>query len=133
MFGDTLSIGEALSVVFTGIVVVFLALAILIVFLYAMGAIFESMSKKKTTTPSTPVNDAPAAPAAPSKQITQAAVSSNGLSNEVVAAITAAISCVWSEEGNTVPFVIKSIKKTRGGPSRKAWNMAGVLENTRPF
>ena len=132
MFGDTLSIGEALSVVFTGTVVVFLALAILIVFLYAMGAIFESMSKKKkTTTPSTPVNDAPAA--APSKQITQAAVSSNGLSNEVVAAITAAISCVWSEEGNTVPFVIKSIKKTSGGPSRKAWNMAGVLENTRPF
>ena len=131
MFGDTLSIGEALSVVFTGTVVVFLALAILIVFLYAMGAIFESMSKKKTTTPSTPVNVAPAA--APSKQITQAAVSSNGLSNEVVAAITAAISCVWSEEGNTVPFVIKSIKKTSGGPSRKAWNMAGVLENTRPF
>ena len=54
MFGDTLSIGEALSVVFTGTVVVFLALAILIVFLYAMGAIFESMSKKKNNDPEHP-------------------------------------------------------------------------------
>lgn len=98
MFGEYLSITEALSVVFTGIVVVFLALLILIVFLYLMGGIFSALEKRKPAAP------APAAaPAAPAAQ--------NGLSNDVVAAISTAVAIALEEEGNSAPFEIKSIKK----------------------
>lgn len=106
MFEEYLTIGQAVSVVFTGIVVVFLALLILIGFLYAMGAVFKSINKKNAANGSSGAT-APAKPA-------PAAASQNGVSKDVVAAITAAITCIWAEEGNNSPFVIKSIEKTNG-------------------
>lgn len=121
--------GFILSVMVTGIAVVFLVLVILIVIVSIMGKIFESMdnSKKNKTSKELPVK--PAAPAAPAPVVTE---DSDGLTDDVVAAITAAISVVLSSEGEeNKPFVIKSIKRVR--EARNAWNYAGVVENTRPF
>ena len=118
--------GFILSVMVTGIAVVFLVLVILIVI---MGKIFESIdnSKKNKTSKELPVK--PAAPAAPAPVVTE---DSDGLTDDVVAAITAAISVVLSSEGEgNKPFVIKSIKRVR--EARNAWNYAGLVENTRPF
>lgn len=119
--------GFILSVMVTGIAVVFLVLVILIVIVSIMGKIFESIdnSKKNKTSKELPVK--PAAPAAP--VVTE---DSDGLTDDVVAAITAAISVVLSSEGEeNKPFVIKSIKRVR--EARNAWNYAGLVENTRPF
>ena len=52
---------------------------------------------------------------------------SNGVTDEVVAVISAA---VYSMYGSTDKVKIKSIKKASG---RSAWANAGVLNNTRPF
>ena len=59
-----------------------------------------------------------------------ASVAEDGLTDEVVAAITAAIACVMTENGIVKPFAVKSIQRVG---SRNVWNMAGLLENTRPF
>ena len=52
----------------------------------------------------------------------------NGVSDEVIAVISAA---VYSMYGSSEKVRIKSIKKSNGG--RSAWANAGVLNNTRPF
>lgn len=121
--------GQTLSVVFTGMTVVFLALIILIFVIWLMGKIMAaSQNKKKQNAAETIAVTTPAAPA-PVQAV--AVESENGLTDDVVAAIAAAITCVMSAEGNQVPFAIKSIKRVK--EARNAWNMAGVMENTRPF
>lgn len=123
--------GQILSVVFTGIAVVFMALLILIVVVTIMGKIFESINNsKKNNQPAPEVKKAPVVAAKPAVVQTPA-VSEDGLTDEVVAAISAAISCVMASEGEVKPFAIKSIKRVRD--SRNAWNMAGITDNTRPF
>ena len=121
--------GEMLSVVVTGLVVVFLALIILIIVVSLVGKLFTA---KKTTAPKDEPPKVQSQPAA--KPVVKAAAVpqvENSISDEVVAAISAAVACVMSEEGEAKPFVIKSIKRTRG--ARNAWNLAGLAENTRPF
>lgn len=121
--------GEVLSVVVVGVVVVFLALIILICAVKIMGLIFQIVGgskKNKVTTKET--NEPAKNTAAP---IMDANASTDGISGDIVAAITAAIACVLSSEGNTKPFTVKSIKRVSG--ARNPWNMAGIVENTRPF
>ena len=50
-----------------------------------------------------------------------------GIPEEVVAVIAAAVASVYGKSGRAK---IKSIKKAGG---RSAWANAGVLDNTRPF
>ncbi len=121
--------GQALSVVFTGISVVFLILIVLIIAIWAMGKIMGAFTKPavKTETP------APKAEPVKTEPIVEAVTvqSENGLNDEVVAAIAAAVTCVMEAEGNQSGFTIKSIRRVKGNGN--AWNMAGVLDNTRPF
>lgn len=123
--------GQTLSVVFTGMTVVFLALIILIFLIWVMGKVFSGAEtkKKQKVAVSAPTAETKPAPAVPVQAV--AVESENGLTDEVVVAIAAAIHCVMSAEGCQVPFAIKSIKRVTGAGN--AWNMAGVLENTRPF
>jgi len=136
MFNDVLSAGEAVSVVFTGIVVVFLALLLLIGFIYLMGAFFTAKGKKKTTPKKLTKTESKSEEPLPNEVIAAIAgaiaAQQSGVSGEVVAAIAAALTMIWEEEGNKNPFVIRSIKRV-SGPARKAWNLAGVIDNTRPF
>lgn len=118
--------GQAVAVFFTGIVVVFAALVVLVLIFWIFGKIMGNVGKpKEKKTKSEPQQIAPASP-----KLVEV-VSEDGLSDEVVAAITGAVSVILSEEGSTGSFVIKSIKRTRQTSS--AWGTAGVIENTRPF
>ena len=52
---------------------------------------------------------------------------SNAIPGEVIAAISAAVYCMFGESAR----VMSVRRQQRTG--RSAWSMAGLLENTRPF
>ena len=114
------------KVVLTGFVVVFAMLILLIFIIKIYGAIIQkaqdagkkSKEKKAETVAETP---APVV-AAPVAQ-------TDGVSDEVVAVISAAVATMY---GSSEKARIKSIKKSSDG-GRSAWAKAGVLDNTRPF
>lgn len=117
------------EVVLTGFVVVFAVLVMLIVLISIYGAIVngaQNSSKKKKEKAQTAENKVESVVKAP--VITAPVNQTNGISEEVVAVISAAVATMY---GSTEKVKIKSIKKTNGG--RSAWANAGVLNNTRPF
>lgn len=116
---------SGISVVLTGVSVVFSVLIILVFLVWAVGKIFISVEASKKQ------KMKQAAPVPQSKQAPKVEYIEEGISDEVVAAITAAISTVMSSEGNANGFAVKSIKRVKEG--RSAWNSAGIMENTRPF
>ena len=85
----------------------------------------------KNSKPAAPAAD-PAPPVrtvpAPKKAVEFAA---DGVSDDVIAAITGAISAILAEEGDGRSYVVRSVKRVR--KSRGAWGRAGMEENTRPF
>lgn len=118
---------ETWSVVLVGLVVVFAVLLILVTICWAMGKIFSSVSggnggEKKAS------KKAEAAPAPAVKKEAAAPVVEEGISDEVVAAISAAIACMM---GSGKTFALRSVSRARG--ARSAWSAAGLAENTRPF
>lgn len=116
------------KVVLTGFVVVFAMLILLIFIIKIYGAIIQkaqnagkkSKEKKAETVAETPA-PVVAAPVAPAQ--------TDGVSDEVVAVISAAVATMY---GSSEKARIKSIKKSSDG-GRSAWAKAGVLDNTRPF
>ncbi|MGI5958369.1 MAG: OadG family protein [Massiliimalia sp.] len=121
--------GEMLGVVVTGLATVFIALILLIIVVTLVGKFFESRNNTKKNNPvKAEVKTAETKPVVKANVVPQV---ENGISDEVVAAITAAIACMMSDGGEAKPFAIKSIKRTR--EARNVWNMAGLVENTRPF
>ncbi len=113
-----------------GILVVFIGLSILIVVIGLFGKIVSSLDnkgKKNSEKPAkksivTPDWKAPENPA-----FSGVKNSANGVPDEVIAVIAAAVASL--EGGNT--YAIRSVRRASEG--RPAWSMAGVLENTRPF
>ena len=114
----------------TGILVVFLILAILIFFFWLMGVIFKAIDKSKAEKKASdeaakvdvPVAVAEAAPAP------EAAAEDND--EELIAVITAAIAA-YEESGD---FTIKSVRKRGENPqARSAWSMAGLNGSMRQF
>ncbi|MGN0684236.1 MAG: OadG family transporter subunit [Oscillospiraceae bacterium] len=107
----------------TGILVVFLILAILIMFFYALGAIFKAIDKKK-------------AKAAPVKQVVAPAPApvieeiEDEDEEELIAVISAAIAAYAENDGTS--YTIRSIKR-KGDRTRSAWSMAGISANMRQF
>lgn len=119
------------KVVLTGFVVVFAMLLLLILIIKIYSTIVQkaqqSGSKKKQKTvvieKETPAKVSVAQPvkaAAPANE--------DGISEEVVAVISAAVATMY---GSSEKAKIKSIKKSNSG--RSAWANAGLLDNTRPF
>ncbi|WP_040197013.1 OadG family protein [Candidatus Soleaferrea massiliensis] len=124
------------NVVFSGIVIVFAALVILIFLVWAMGKIIgaatrginsfkEKRRANKAKKKADLVQEQQPAESAP---IT-AAVVEDGIEEEVVAAIMAAVSMMM--DGSS-PYTVKSIRRA-AREGRPAWAMAGMVENTRPF
>ena len=117
---------EAGAVVLTGLVVVFVALILLIIVVWAFSKIFDKTPKKAPA----PKKAAPAPAAAP--QVTVAAPAADGENmDEIAAAITAALAVILAEEGAGKSYVVKSIKRVRNGGS--AWRNAGLADTVRPF
>lgn len=116
------------KVVLTGFVVVFAVLILLIFIIKIYGAIVtkaqQTGKKKKKVIEEQKTVPAPVRPAA----AVPAPVAKDGVSEEVVAVISAAVATMY---GSPEKARIKSIKKSSGG--RSAWANAGVLDNTRPF
>lgn len=116
----------SLTILLTGLVVVFLVLIVLTEIIKLYGTLVHNATNKNKKPK--PVEKAqepapapvPAAPAAPAVE--------DGIPGEIVAAIAAAVYCT---EGASVS-AIKSIRRSRSA-FRSAWGMAGVMENTRPF
>lgn len=114
--------GFTMAVVLTGLVVVFAALVLLVFVIWLFGKIMTGIGasgskaeKKKDAKPPVPVVE----------------VASDGLTDDVVAAIMAAVSAILAEEGDGKSYVVKSIKRVR--KNRFAWGKAAAVENTRPF
>ncbi len=118
------------SVVITGIVVVFIGLVLLVAFVSLYGKIFSSINNKKA-------EKLKAAEIALQKEnevvkdtsVTIVPEIEDGIDEEVVAVIMAAISAMSSETGKKV--ALKSIKTAK--PQRTAWAAAGLNDYTRSF
>lgn len=120
------------SMLLTGFTIVFAVLLFLIFIIWAYGKIITSAIKKSDEikakkAEAEKANIAETEKTAENKPTTAAKPVINGVTDEVVAVISAA---VYSMYGSTEKVKIKSIKKSTG---RSAWANAGVINNTRPF
>lgn len=118
------------KVVITGFVVVFVVLILLIFIIKLYSAIVMKTQQGGKSKKKLEKIDEPAKTASV-KETQQSVVASavvNGVSEEVVAVISAAVATMY---GSPEKARIKSIKKSDGG--RSAWANAGLLDNTRPF
>lgn len=116
----------------TGILVVFLILAILIFFFWLMGTIFKAIDKSKAKK----AEAAKAAAAAEASKVVSAPVVEEIAEDdytdddEIIAVISAAIAAYSEQDGKA--YEIRSIKR-RDNKTRSAWSLAGIGDNTRPF
>lgn len=114
--------GYIITVVITGLLVVFLGLFILIAFVSLLGVIFNKKPNKKKKSDNVikqeKIVEKPVAP-----------LVEDGVSEEIVAVITAAVAAMSSEESS---FTIRGIKKAKNS-GRSVWAAAGLQDNTRSF
>ena len=120
-----LGAGTVASVVITGIVVVFIGLVLLILLVSIYGKIFDVINSRAARK----ADEAAKAVAKPEPIKAAAPVVEDGIEEETVAVIMAAISAMSSAEGKKL--VLKSVKTAK--PQRPAWSTAGIIDNTRPF
>lgn len=97
------AIETGLFVFILGILIVFLGMGIIVLVISGIGKIMTAAKNKKSE-PSKKETSPAASSAAPS-------ATADGVSQEVVAAITAAIACYYSQSGSNCEFVVKKIKK----------------------
>ena len=110
----------SLTILLTGLVVVFAVLIFLILIINVYGNIIYKVTQKRHKGKDK-TEDVPAPEPAPIEV-------EEGIPGEVVAAISAA---VYMTCGDSAP-VIRSVKRAATNP-RSLWGEAGRLENTRPF
>ncbi|MBQ5347451.1 MAG: OadG family protein [Ruminococcus sp.] len=119
------------SMLLTGFSIVFAVLIFLIFIIWLYGKIITTAQnkaiEKKNAKIKAEVNENKQKPKAVVKKAETPVKEESGLSDEIVAVISAA---VYSMYGSTDKVKIKSIKKSG---ARSAWSNAGVLNNTRPF
>lgn len=103
-------IAEGLGNLVLGMLVVFSVMAILCIILTFTGKFFAAQDKKATTKKSENAS-------APAPVVEETSADNE---EEIVAAITAAITCVLASEGTPAPaFRVVSFKKTN---TKKSWN-----------
>ncbi len=126
-----LGAGTVASVVITGIVVVFIGLVLLILLVSIYGKIFDVINSRaaRKAEEAKKAAEAAKAVAKPEPIKVAAPVVEDGIEEETVAVIMAAISAMGSAEGKKL--VLKSVKTAK--PQRPAWSTAGIIDNTRPF
>ena len=124
------------SVVLTGLAVVFLALLLLIFVFKLFSLIFSRKPKPKKVKKAKAVKQDQEV-----KQSTLPTVAAtveenaitppenDGISEEIIAVISAAIAAISASSGKKLKLL--SVKAS--GSSRKLWAQAGLNDNTRPF
>ena len=129
---------QIVSMTVIGLLVVFAALLLLVLFLNCSGSIFRKVQPgKKQPAPQkkapAPVKSQPkpAPKAAPAAPAAKAAASAED-DSEVVAVIMAAIAAMSAADGKQ--YAVRSVRQvTRGGSGRSVWAQAGLSDLTRPF
>lgn len=121
---EKLDFSYVTAVVITGLSVVFLGLVILILFVWAFGKIFTA---RKKTAP----NDKDAAPKTAAPEPMPVVNVSNDNEDEIIAVISAAVASMGQADGKN--YRVKSVKAVKNRPSRSAWSLAGVQNDTMPF
>lgn len=115
----------------TGILVVFLILAILIFFFWLMGTIFKAIDKAKAEKKASVDAAKAESPAPAAEAAVVETVSEEDDEEELIAVISAAIAAY--EGGGD--FTIRSVKRRteKGSHTRSSWSMAGLGGNMRQF
>lgn len=123
--------GTVSSVVITGVVVVFIGLILLIFFVFLYGRIFEAINNKKSEKTKKILENkvSVASNQNNNNQSEPIPIIENGIDEEVIAVITAAIMAMSAKSGKKL--ALKSVKHAK--PIRPVWANAGIAENTRPF
>lgn len=121
------------KVILTGFVVVFSVLIILILIIKLYSTIVQKAQqsgkkKKEKIAVKEDVSSVATPKAAPVSTASPDVSVQDGVTEEVVAVISAAVATMYGSSGKAR---IKSIKKLDTG--RCAWANAGILDNTRPF
>ncbi len=114
------------TVVITGMVVVFIGLILLVLLVMLYGKIFDVVNRKKEEKKAAEVVKAETKPA---QKLPVAPVIEEGIEEEVVAVIAAAVEAMSAQSGKKLK--LKSVKTVK--PQRNPWAAAGIAENTRPF
>lgn len=127
--------GETFAVVIMGMGVVFAVLIILVLLCWVFGKVFTGINNKAPEDKLTKEQKAEAkAKKALEKAQSKLALSTvkpeveSGIGDDIIAAISGAISCIL---GGNAKFALKSVKRSRS--TRSSWNAAGIADNTRPF
>ena len=120
---------QMLVVTCTGLIVVFLVLIILIMVFKLFGLFGKDKKKSLPSSGAKKSLDSGDVRLAVGPGVDPAALPpASGISEEVIAAISAAVAVTL--EGK--PFAIRRVQRAQTG-GRNAWANAGVLESTRPF
>lgn len=123
------------SVVITGMSVVFMGLILLVLFVSIYGGIFHGAEKKKKAKEEAARKAAEAEKAKqaetpkPAETAVKAPVVEDGIEEEIVAVIAAAVAAMSAQSGKKL--VVRSVK--RSVSQRDPWAAAGLADNTRPF
>jgi len=112
------------AAVITGLVVVFLILALLIAFLSLIGLFSKIGDRKKVDLPFEDEKEPVL------QQVIAETEEQDENDEEIIAVISAAIAAYSQQDGKA--YTIKKIKRSEKQP-RSSWGNAGVIENTRPF
>lgn len=118
------------AVVLSGISIVFIALVLLILFVWLMAKVFDLVRDSKKKNESAKAPEKAPEPANAAVVLEKAPVTEDGIPEEVVAAITAAVAMLGEESGRTLK--ISGISRQGSGSSRRGrWGDAAASENTR--
>lgn len=117
------------AVIITGLVVVFIALVGLSLLVWLVGKLMVALTQKPSK-PAAPKQTppAPAKAPAPAPQAKAAQVVEEGISDEIIAVISAAVAAMDGGAGN---LVLRSVRRAR--EARPSWAQAGLIQNTQPF
>ena len=119
------------TVTLSGFIIVFAMLILFVFVISAFGAIMSrTAGKPKKAKPAAPKTESKPVPKKSAPAATAALAPVNGVDDETVAVISAAVAMMYEGTGK-IP-VIRSVKPAATGV-RSAWKTAGVLNNTRPF
>ena len=112
-----------------GLLVVFSALLILVIYLYCSGSAFKAGGKKQPPVKPAAPAKTEVKPAAPAKAAPAPAPAEDD--TEVIAVIMAAIAAMGEAEGKQ--YRIRSVKPVQRSDARSIWAQAGRSDMTRPF
>ena len=117
------------TVTLSGLIIVFAMLILFVFVIAAFGAIMSrTAGKPKKAKPAAPKTESKPVPKKSAPAAAPAPV--NGVDDETVAVISAAVDMMYEGTGKTP--VIRSVRPAATGV-RSAWKTAGVLNNIRPF